>query len=136
MRAFLDSNVLVSGIAFGGNEHALLLLTFTSDHTFVTSDDVQEEAMQVLRATFPRFREEAHEILSLVRAEVVPQDSYAARLQDFPRLRDPNDAHVLAAALASRCDLLITGDKDLLVLGQVEGLRIVKPAHGLGLLRR
>ncbi|MFM7197042.1 MAG: putative toxin-antitoxin system toxin component, PIN family, partial [Chloroflexota bacterium] len=32
------------------------------------------------------------------------------------RIRDPNDAHVLAAALAGNVDYLVTGDADLLVL--------------------
>ena len=32
------------------------------------------------------------------------------------RVRDPNDAHVLAAALVGNVDYLVTGDADLLVL--------------------
>lgn len=135
MRVFLDSNVIVSGIAFRGIEHEILRFTFLPGSDFVISEDVKDEVLRVLREEFPRLRAEAEEIVSLVRAEVVPRRSYEARLRDFPRLRDAKDAHVLAAALAAGCDVIATGDKDLLVLGEVEGVRIVRPARVLQELR-
>lgn len=135
MRVFLDPNVILSGIAFRGNEHAILVSAFSPTHEFVLSDDVRNEVAGVLLEKFPRLREEAKEILSLIRAETVPREDYQSRLHYFPALRDPADAHVLAAALVARCDLVVTGDKDLLALGRVEGLRIVKPGEALRLLR-
>ena len=39
--------------------------------------------------------------------------------------RDPNDDHVLAAALAVKADFIVTGDKDLLSLEVFRGIRIV-----------
>lgn len=41
--------------------------------------------------------------------------------------RDPDDDAVLSAALAARADVIITGDKDLLVLHMFEGIRIRSP---------
>lgn len=39
---------------------------------------------------------------------------------------DPDDDHVIAAALAGQTDLIASGDKrDLLPLGSVQGIRIV-----------
>lgn len=39
--------------------------------------------------------------------------------------RDPDDNHVLAAALVVKAEFIVTGDKDLLTLGQYKKTRIV-----------
>ncbi len=134
MRVFLDANVLVSGIVFPGTEQAILRASFRGNHTFVTSEDVRREVLDTLQEKFPRLRAEAEEALSLLRTEVVPREAYMERLEGFPELRDRKDAHVLAAALASRCDAIVTGDRDLLVLGEVEGMRILRPADARKLI--
>lgn len=58
-------------------------------------------------SAFERMRRRSY---PLVRAEFVLARDYEPRLSDFPTLRDPKDAHVLAAALAAGCDLIVTGD--------------------------
>ena len=46
-------------------------------------------------------------------------------------LRDPDDDHVLACALAAQADLIVSGDADLLVLEQFQGIRIVTAAQAV-----
>ena len=48
--------------------------------------------------------------------------------------RDPKDAYLIAYALQYNIDYLVTGDKDLLVLGQIGEVKIVQPARLLALL--
>jgi uncharacterized protein len=48
-----------------------------------------------------------------------------------PVSRDPSDDEVLALATASRADLIITGDADLLTLGSYAGILIIDPAEAL-----
>lgn len=46
-------------------------------------------------------------------------------------LRDPDDDAVLACALAAQADLIVSGDADLLVLKQFQGMRIVTAAQAV-----
>jgi predicted nucleic acid-binding protein len=41
--------------------------------------------------------------------------------------RDPNDDMVLECAVRAGAKAIVTGDKDLLTLGEYEGIRIVTP---------
>ncbi|MEW6168794.1 MAG: PIN domain-containing protein [Pseudomonadota bacterium] len=45
----------------------------------------------------------------------------------LPAVPDPDDAAVLASALAARADVFVTGDKPLLDLRRIEGMAIVTP---------
>jgi putative PIN family toxin of toxin-antitoxin system len=45
--------------------------------------------------------------------------------------RDPSDDAVLALAVASQADLIITGDADLLTLGSHAGIPIIDPAEAI-----
>jgi uncharacterized protein len=73
---------------------------------FGYSSELAAEAASVLRS----------------RMTVVP----ASRLES-PVCRDPDDDNILAAAISGKCDCIITGDKDLLVLKQYEGIDIFTP---------
>ena len=48
--------------------------------------------------------------------------------------RDPSDDQVIAGAVVAQADYLVTGDRDMLVLGKHEGIGIVTPRQFLDLL--
>jgi putative PIN family toxin of toxin-antitoxin system len=47
---------------------------------------------------------------------------------------DPDDDHVLAAAVAGGADFIVSGDRHLLSLREYRGIRIISPAAFLALL--
>ncbi|MDZ7968848.1 MAG: putative toxin-antitoxin system toxin component, PIN family [Nostoc sp. DedSLP03] len=51
---------------------------------------------------------------------------------DAPQLRDPKDNFVLAAAIAANSEAIVTGDLDLLVLIEFNGIPILTPQDFLG----
>ena len=42
--------------------------------------------------------------------------------------RDRDDDNVLAAALEAKADCIVTGDKDLLILKNFRGIKIISPS--------
>jgi len=54
---------------------------------------------------------------------------------DIPRIvREPDDDHVLATALAARASLIVSGDRDLLDIGSFRDVRILNAAEALRML--
>jgi predicted nucleic acid-binding protein len=51
-----------------------------------------------------------------------------------PVCRDPDDDEVLALAIAAKVELVVSGDNDLLSLGSVEGVPIIRPADAITLI--
>lgn len=50
--------------------------------------------------------------------------------------RDPDDNVVLAAASEGKCEYLVTGDKDLLVLREFQGVQIIRPRDFMDMMER
>ena len=51
-----------------------------------------------------------------------------------PIAPDPDDDWVIATAIAAKADLIVTGDKPFLSVGEAAGVRIVTVAQALALL--
>ena len=60
---------------------------------------------------------------------LLQQDSVLAQTGQLPKvkLQDKDDLFILGAAIASGAEVLVTGDKELLELGDIEGLEILSP---------
>jgi predicted nucleic acid-binding protein len=135
VRVFLDSNVLVSGIAFRGNEHELLKASLDPRHTFFVSEDVLREVRAVLAEKFPHMEAEAEAFLRLLPLRVLPSTAYLGRELPPSARVDPTDAHVALAALACGAEILATGDKGLWAIGPLEGTEVLRPREALRRVR-
>lgn len=125
---------MISGVAFHGNEHQVLLLAQKGKACLWISTDVIVESSRVLARKFPEKHSLLDEFLESTQIRVIPREMYAAVVEE-QGVRDPDDRHVLAAALRARCDYLVTGDEDLLVLGRYRGIEITKARELLARLR-
>ena len=136
MRAVLDTNVLVSALLWHGPSNALLAHARAATIDLIISAALLDELADVIArrkfsAILERTTRTPEHILSELRvlAEVV-----IAPPLPKPVCRDPDDDAVLACALAGQADLIVSGDDDLLVLKEFQGIRIIKPAEALRLL--
>jgi predicted nucleic acid-binding protein len=126
---FIDANTIVSALFFDRNEALLLKLGATGACGLVTSGYVLREVDRVLRAREFRINDdEIPRIFQFVhRAVVVREDVRQEDLEKcYPRLDDKKDVPVLAAFETFKCDLLVTGDKELLT--KVKGAETTKRA--------
>jgi putative PIN family toxin of toxin-antitoxin system len=95
-----------------------------AEHELVTGEVNLEELRRVLRERFRAPPERLDAIESELRAEtVVPRPAKPTSVH----LRDPDDNWVLASALSSEADFLVTGDQDLLDVAGHVSIPIVNP---------
>lgn len=136
VRALLDANVLISAVIRpsgppGQIVTALLAQTFEA----VLSPAIIAEVETAL--ALPRIRKYLREPDEALRwlADIVV---LADLVQDTDAVtgvcRDPADDAVLAAAIEGRANLIVTGDDDLLVLGDYRGIKILTPRAFLDLI--
>lgn len=123
MRVLLDTNVLVSAVLFGGLPRRLLQRALRGEFEVVTSPRLMAEFEEILTARFGL----PAEIAEAARSEY-EQVALLVRPRRVPRVvRDPDDNEVLAAAMSGDAGLIVTGDRDLLVLREHDGRRILTP---------
>lgn len=123
MKVFLDTNVLVSAYTARGL-CADLMRHILAEHELLTGEVNLVELRRVLR---DRFRASPAQIASIeeeLRDEtVVPKPAKPSPLA----VPDPDDRWVLASAVDSAADLLVTGDQDLLAVADQSPVAIVNP---------
>lgn len=123
MKIFFDTNVLISAFTTRGLSADLFRLV-VAEHELLTGEVNLTEFRRVLRERFKVPPAEVALVEDQLRAHtIVPRPAATSDL----KLRDPDDAWVLASALAGGAELLVTGDKDLLSVADQAPLRIVDP---------
>ncbi len=132
LRVVLDTNVLLSGIAYPVSVPGKILAAWRHGSVDVLlSSYIVEELRRVLPRLAHRHRLTLAEIDDLVDALSIQAEIIEPLPSVEPDLRDEGDQPVLGTLLAamktSGADYLITGDKDLLALA--ERHPIVTPAY-------
>jgi putative PIN family toxin of toxin-antitoxin system len=123
----VDTNVLISALVFGGKPRQVLQLADVLGIPLVISEHLESELSVTLRKKFGWGERRIAEARTRLFRD--------ARLVDFQPIegivRDRDDHHVLAAAVAGGAQVIVTGDRDLLCLAAFRGIPIVTPAEFL-----
>ena len=137
IRAVLDANVFVSAAIHPDGPPGRIIEQFlrTDAFTLVLSEAIVDEIMRAL--AYRKVRLYMRPGLDpglwmedlVVLAEFVSDPSQVSGVS-----KDPDDDKYLAAAIAGRAPLVVSGDPHLLTVGEYEGVRIVTPRAFLNLL--
>jgi uncharacterized protein len=132
MRLLLDANILISYLLTGSADSPVTRIVeacVLGKATLLLPEALLEElAARIVDKPYLKRHIEADEVTQLATilrsvAEVIPRIE-----SPIPAVtRDPKDDYLLAYAVVGQADYLITGDKDLLVLGQAVGVTICRP---------
>ena len=132
MKVVLDTNVIVSGLNFPGNERTVVELAMRGRFDLVLSPFILQEVTGVLCRKFGWDEARA--------ADATGALERAATIVEPPRLRevikgDHPDNRILECAVAGSATFLITGDRrHLLPVGEHYGTRIVNAPRFLTML--
>ncbi|WP_454752303.1 putative toxin-antitoxin system toxin component, PIN family [Cupriavidus necator] len=112
----LDTNVLVSGLAYPGSVPGRIVTAWRQGGLEVTlSRYILDELVRVL-PRLSRVNMTPAEIRDLADSFMFLADVVEPEGTQDANLRDPADQPVLLTLLAAKADYLLTGDKDLLAL--------------------
>ncbi|MGA8030343.1 MAG: putative toxin-antitoxin system toxin component, PIN family [Bryobacteraceae bacterium] len=128
LRVTADTNIYISALQFGGQPLRLLELAREENIVLTTSAAILQEIAEVLRDKFQRSErdiEQAMQHLSHIAETVIPSERVNAVADD------PDDNAIIECALAAEANVIVSGDRHLLSLGQFGGIQIMKVADFL-----
>lgn len=123
MKVYFDTNVLISAFTARGLCADLMRIVL-AEHELVTGEVNLRELERVLVEKFRAPKSVAASVHAQLRDHtIIPVPDAPSPLP----VRDPDDAWVLASAVASGADMLVTGDQDLLQIAASVSLPILTP---------
>ncbi|MFC2330619.1 MAG: putative toxin-antitoxin system toxin component, PIN family [Treponema sp.] len=111
MRVFVDTNIVISALLFPNGKTAKVFSHLLRKHTVIISSYTREECKEVFEKKFPTKMKQLEIFFNGINFEEFATPDKIDR-QKYPSMRDVKDLPILASAILSDSDILLTGDKD------------------------
>ena len=134
MRVVLDTNVLISGIYFGGIPGRIVDAWLDVKFTACITPSIYEEYLKVI----DRFSKKGTSpIVERDWPTLLPEICYMISDQRLsqPISRDPGDDKFIACAVGAKASHIVTGDLDLKTIPPRLDFKIVSPEEFLNILK-
>lgn len=123
MKIVLDTNVLISGVFWGGKPYQIIQLWLSHEIELFATKKILKEYFNILDRT-DKSRELAKEWQNYILENIyIIEEKTSIKLS-----RDPHDDKFLNCAIAANASYIISGDNDLLELKEVDKTIIVTPS--------
>jgi putative PIN family toxin of toxin-antitoxin system len=134
VKLVVDTNTIISGSLWQGPPARLIAAALAGRAQMFLSLPLLFELQETLQ--LPKFTQRLADrgetaISMAARFRMACHEAAPATIVPPDELRDSDDAHVLACAVAAEADAIVTGDKDLLTLKSFAGIPIIDAAEAL-----
>ena len=127
MKAVVDTNILVSGIFWGGKPEQVLNLWRNGELHLLVTKDILDEYLRVL----DHLGHLDEDLVSDWTDHICKYSLVVLKTASTELCRDASDNKFLECAISARADCIISGDKDLLILETIQGIPILNPSQFL-----
>ena len=122
MRIVVDTNVLISGLFFGGFPRRILTSIINKQLTACATTEIINEYEEIVEEMIDR--KQGH-LNRTILAPLIQTMEIIEPVSHIEVCRDPDDDKFLECARDSHALYVVSGDKDLLVIEKYENIQIV-----------
>jgi len=122
----LDTNVFISGIFWSGPPYTILNAWRNHKIKLIYSIEILNEYVRVSKLLAKKYKE--IDISGFIDLILIYGEVHSPIILQEPISIDPDDDKFIACALNANCNIIISGDKDLLDVTGYAGIEILKPA--------
>lgn len=127
-KVVLDTNVYISAYGFGGKPAQVMRAAILGELELVTSPAILIEVADKLESVLHFDREHTTEVVQ----QIARVATVVRPVRRLAVVADDADNRILEAALESQADIIVSGDRHLLDLGECQGIRVMRVAEFLG----
>ena len=126
MRIVIDTNVVASGIVFGGKPERLLELAIKNDVEMCVSPQILAEYDEIIARLSAKYPNRA---IAISLKDLTDNALLVSPSQTVTVCRDPDDNKFIECAMEGKCLYIVSGDNDLLDLRSYADIEIVTVAE-------
>jgi len=130
LNIIIDTNVLLSYMLSSNSiPGKSVRRAFEIGNILYSSETIQEFSKKMFLKKFNKYLPFSERITFFQKFLITAEEKKI--ITNVEACRDPKDNIFLSLAVSCSADIIVTGDKDLLVLHPFQGIKILSPAHFL-----
>lgn len=122
MKIVVDTNVVISGVFFGGNPRQIVEAIVDGNISAYATTEIVDEYMGIIESMIERKQ-------GRLRQSILSPFFSSLKMIESKTVvgisRDPDDDKFIECAIDAEALYIVSGDNDLLDIGQYEGIQII-----------